>query len=107
MLSLPQQVAQKWLVELDPNNAAGYLILLANVYATTKRWQDVAAVRRKMVEMGVKKPPVTTSGIPTTLIGNGSDVLINRAFRTAIKDEVALTLEKAENEVLGHDVLGH
>ncbi|KAK3219909.1 hypothetical protein Dsin_013879 [Dipteronia sinensis] len=37
--------------------------------------------------------------------GNGSDVLINRAFRTAIKDEVALTLEKAENEILGNDVV--
>ncbi|KAK1578650.1 hypothetical protein Q3G72_032003 [Acer saccharum] len=52
-----EQVAQKWLVELDPNNAAGYLVLLANVYATTKRWDDVAAVRQKMVEMDVKKPP--------------------------------------------------
>ncbi|KAK0594845.1 hypothetical protein LWI29_001205 [Acer saccharum] len=38
-------------------------------------------------------------------LGNGSEVLINRAFRTAIKGEVALTLEKAENEVLGHDVV--
>ncbi|KAK3228754.1 hypothetical protein Dsin_000635 [Dipteronia sinensis] len=54
---LASQVAQKLLVELDPNNASGYLVLLANVYATTNRWQDVAAVRRKMVEMGVKKPP--------------------------------------------------
>ncbi|KAJ0104900.1 hypothetical protein Patl1_18796 [Pistacia atlantica] len=36
---------------------ARYLVLLANVYATTKRWHDVAAVRQKMIEMGVRKPP--------------------------------------------------
>ncbi|TXG68901.1 hypothetical protein EZV62_003836 [Acer yangbiense] len=130
---LASHVAQKLLVEVDLNNAAGYLVLLAN---------DVAAVRRKMVEMGVKKPPgrswVQMNGvvhdfkaddkthkhasfidkilakiskhanfrsIPTMLIGNGSDVLINRAFRTAIKDEVTLTLEKAENELMPSEML--
>ncbi|KAJ6428595.1 hypothetical protein OIU84_020304 [Salix udensis] len=33
--------------------AAGYLSLLAHVYATAEKWQDAAAVRQKM---GVKKP---------------------------------------------------
>ncbi|GFZ07725.1 pentatricopeptide repeat (PPR) superfamily protein [Actinidia rufa] len=54
---LAAHVAQKLTVELDPDRAAGYLVLLSNVYATTKRWQDASVVRRKMVEMGVKKPP--------------------------------------------------
>ncbi|XP_031281164.1 pentatricopeptide repeat-containing protein At5g66520-like [Pistacia vera] len=54
---LASDVAQKWAIELDPDHAAGYLVLLANVYATTKRWHDVAAVRQKMIEMGVRKPP--------------------------------------------------
>lgn len=56
-MELASHVAQKLAVELDPDRAAGYLVLLSNVYATTKRWHDVAIVRRKMVEMGVKKPP--------------------------------------------------
>ncbi|KAG4116640.1 hypothetical protein ERO13_D12G181500v2 [Gossypium hirsutum] len=55
-VELASQVAQKFDVELDPNNAAGYLVLLSNVYATAKRWQDVANVRQKMIESGVKKP---------------------------------------------------
>ncbi|GMP33421.1 hypothetical protein CsSME_00006746 [Camellia sinensis var. sinensis] len=56
-VELASQVAQKLAVELDPDRAAGHLVLLSNVYATSKRWHDVAIVRRKMVEMGVKKPP--------------------------------------------------
>ncbi|KAJ4713052.1 Pentatricopeptide repeat-containing protein [Melia azedarach] len=55
---LASQVAQKLVVELDPDQAAaGYLVLLANVYATSKRWLDVAAVRQKLIKMGVKQPP--------------------------------------------------
>lgn len=54
-VDLASQVAHKLDVELDPNYAAGCLVLLSNVYATAKRWQDVANVRQKMIEMGVKK----------------------------------------------------
>ncbi|OMO52853.1 hypothetical protein COLO4_36936 [Corchorus olitorius] len=53
---LASEVAEKLVAELDPSHAAGYLVLLSNVYATAKRWQDVANVRQKMIEMGVKKP---------------------------------------------------
>lgn len=53
---LASRVAPKLVAELDPDQAAGYLMLLANAYATAKRWQDVATVKQKMVEMGVKKP---------------------------------------------------
>ncbi|KAF2317809.1 hypothetical protein GH714_041124 [Hevea brasiliensis] len=53
---LASHVAPKLVAELDPDQAAGYLMLLANAYATAKRWQDVATVKQKMVEMGVKKP---------------------------------------------------
>ncbi|KAL0535678.1 hypothetical protein IC582_030019 [Cucumis melo] len=42
---------------IDPNNqAAGYFMLLANVYAADGRWQDTATVRRNMHDIGVKKP---------------------------------------------------
>ncbi|KAE8124002.1 hypothetical protein FH972_018914 [Carpinus fangiana] len=56
-VELASHVTQKLAVELNPGQAAGYLVLLSNVYATAKRWKDVVTVRQKMVEMGVKKPP--------------------------------------------------
>ncbi|KAK8657701.1 hypothetical protein V6N13_035928 [Hibiscus sabdariffa] len=55
-VDLASRIAQKFDVEVDPNNAAGYLTLLSNVYATTKRWQDVANMRCKMIESDVRKP---------------------------------------------------
>ncbi|GLU12408.1 hypothetical protein SLE2022_290930 [Rubroshorea leprosula] len=54
---LASRVAQQLSSELDPEHAVGYLVLLANVYATAKKWQDVASVRQKLIEMGVRKPP--------------------------------------------------
>ncbi|ONI08729.1 hypothetical protein PRUPE_5G197400 [Prunus persica] len=54
---LASHVAKTLTVALDPDQAAGYLVLLSNVYASTKRWLDVASVRQKMVKMGVRKPP--------------------------------------------------
>jgi hypothetical protein len=53
---LASHVSQKLVAEPDPDKAAGYLSLLAHVYATAEKWQDVATVRQKMVAMGVKKP---------------------------------------------------
>ncbi|XP_057422335.1 pentatricopeptide repeat-containing protein At5g66520-like [Lotus japonicus] len=54
---LASVVEPKLVAELDTDGAAGYLVLLSNIYAFAKRWQDVIAVRQKMIEMGVKKPP--------------------------------------------------
>lgn len=54
---LASHVAKKLTVELNLDQAAGYLVLLSNVYASSKRWLDVAHVRQKMVQMGVRKPP--------------------------------------------------
>ncbi|XP_038687268.1 pentatricopeptide repeat-containing protein At5g66520-like [Tripterygium wilfordii] len=54
---LTSHVAQKLEVECDPDRAAGYLVLLSNIYATDRRWLDVSQVREKMVELGVRKPP--------------------------------------------------
>ncbi|KAJ7978453.1 Pentatricopeptide repeat-containing protein [Quillaja saponaria] len=53
---LATRVAQKLLIELNPDRAAGYLVLLSNVYSFAKRWQDVITVRQKIIDMGVKKP---------------------------------------------------
>lgn len=54
---LASQVANKLVNELNTDQAAGYLVLLSNIYAFAKKWQHVIAVRQKMIEMGVKKPP--------------------------------------------------
>lgn len=56
-VELASRVAKNLVLELDPERAAGYLMLLSNVYATSNRWQDVSIVRQKMVEMRTKKPP--------------------------------------------------
>ncbi|KAL0421924.1 UNVERIFIED_CONTAM: Pentatricopeptide repeat-containing protein [Sesamum latifolium] len=46
-----------WLTEeLDPHRAAGYFVLLSNVYAAAKKWQDVVAIRQKMLDMKARKP---------------------------------------------------
>ncbi|KAK4350307.1 hypothetical protein RND71_029620 [Anisodus tanguticus] len=54
---LASTVAQKLAAELEPDRAAGYFVLLSNLYATDKRWRDVVITRQKMFKMGVKKPP--------------------------------------------------
>ncbi|XP_061346677.1 pentatricopeptide repeat-containing protein At5g66520-like [Gastrolobium bilobum] len=54
---LASPVAKELVAELNADQAAGYLVLLSNIYAFAKRWQDVITVRQKMIEMGVKKPP--------------------------------------------------
>ncbi|XP_051117120.1 pentatricopeptide repeat-containing protein At5g66520-like [Andrographis paniculata] len=47
-----------WLTrELDPHRAAGYFVLLSNVYADAKKWEDVVSIRRRMLEMKTRKPP--------------------------------------------------
>ncbi|XP_071720463.1 pentatricopeptide repeat-containing protein At5g66520-like [Rutidosis leptorrhynchoides] len=48
--------AIKHLLELDPLND-GYYVVLSNIYAEAKRWEDVARVRKLMRDNGVKKTP--------------------------------------------------
>ncbi|KAI3945468.1 hypothetical protein MKW92_048797 [Papaver armeniacum] len=44
------------IAELEPDRAAGYLTLLANIYASAKKWDNVEKIKQRMVEMRVKKP---------------------------------------------------
>ncbi|KAE8730873.1 hypothetical protein F3Y22_tig00002847pilonHSYRG00052 [Hibiscus syriacus] len=60
-VDLASRVARKFDAELYCNDSAGYLTLLSNVYATTRRWQDVADVRQKMIDSGIKKSAVRSS----------------------------------------------
>ncbi|KAL5973069.1 hypothetical protein ACLOJK_039876 [Asimina triloba] len=44
------------LLQLEPHNAGNY-ILLSNIYAKAKRWEDVACVRARMRDYVMRKPP--------------------------------------------------
>lgn len=48
--------AYKKLVEVDPENSGGYL-MLANTLAVDRRWNEISIVRWLMREKGVKKQP--------------------------------------------------
>lgn len=50
------EYAAKNLLDLDPTNAAGY-VQLANIYASTSRWESVAKVWRSMKDNKVVKIP--------------------------------------------------
>ncbi|XP_068647657.1 putative pentatricopeptide repeat-containing protein At3g15930 [Aristolochia californica] len=50
------ETAAKNLLTLEPQNSAGY-ILLSNIYAVCKRWEDVRRVRKMMLERGIRKTP--------------------------------------------------
>ncbi|KAK2981383.1 hypothetical protein RJ640_003343 [Escallonia rubra] len=54
-VELASQIAQKLAMELDPDQAAGYFVLLSNVFDTAQRWKDIVTMRQKMLGMGVKK----------------------------------------------------
>ncbi|MCD7456042.1 hypothetical protein HAX54_030516 [Datura stramonium] len=51
---------------LDPLND-GYYIIMSNIYAEAKRWEDAARVRKLMKDRGVKKTPgwssITIAGV--------------------------------------------
>lgn len=52
---LAQKVSMK-LVEADPSNSAGY-VMLANAFASNHHWGDVSALRMEMREKEIKKQP--------------------------------------------------
>lgn len=50
------EVAAKEILELEPKNGAVY-VLLCNIYAASKKWENLHKVRRLMMERGIKKTP--------------------------------------------------
>ncbi|PKA53897.1 Putative pentatricopeptide repeat-containing protein [Apostasia shenzhenica] len=48
--------AGRRLMEMEPENAGNY-VLLANIYAMERRWEEAARVRGAMRRRGMKKPP--------------------------------------------------
>ncbi|KAL0905081.1 hypothetical protein M5K25_027257 [Dendrobium thyrsiflorum] len=72
-VELGEQIGQR-VIELDPNNSGRY-ILLANLYASAGRWDDVANVRRLMNDRGVKKEAgwsiIEKNGVVNKFIAGG------------------------------------
>ncbi|CAO2840597.1 unnamed protein product [Amaranthus hypochondriacus] len=64
----------KRLIKLDPNNSGRY-VLLANLYASAGKWEEVANVRKLMNDRGVKKTPgisvIEMEGIVSEFIAGG------------------------------------
>ena len=54
-----EYVAER-LFELEPENSGAY-VLLSNIYAGAGRWDDVAKIRTKLNDKGMKKVPGCTS----------------------------------------------
>ncbi|KAG2379749.1 putative pentatricopeptide repeat-containing protein [Vigna angularis] len=50
------EMAAKQILELEPENGAVY-VLLCNIYAACKRWENLRQVRKMMMERGIKKTP--------------------------------------------------
>ncbi|PKA55572.1 Pentatricopeptide repeat-containing protein [Apostasia shenzhenica] len=48
--------AAQWLMELEPMNSVGY-VMLSNIYCATRSYRDAAFVRKGMKVLGVKKEP--------------------------------------------------
>nr|XP_023916380.1 pentatricopeptide repeat-containing protein At1g08070, chloroplastic [Quercus suber] len=58
-VELGEYVAEH-LFELEPDNPGAY-VLLSNIYAGAGRWDDVARIRNRLTNMGMKKVPGCTS----------------------------------------------
>ncbi|KAK2432439.1 pentatricopeptide repeat-containing protein [Trifolium repens] len=50
------EMAAKEILELEPENGAVYIVL-CNIYAACKKWENLHKVRKHMMERGIKKIP--------------------------------------------------
>ncbi|KAL5575559.1 hypothetical protein UlMin_017258 [Ulmus minor] len=50
------EMAARRMLELEPENSAVY-VLLCNIYATCKKWENLRQLRQMMLERGIKKNP--------------------------------------------------
>lgn len=51
-----QELAYKFLIEIEPFNPSNY-VSISNLYASSRRWDDVAEVRTMMKDKGLRKLP--------------------------------------------------
>ncbi|XP_022145389.1 putative pentatricopeptide repeat-containing protein At3g15930 [Momordica charantia] len=50
------EMAANQILQLEPENGAAY-VLLCNIYAACKRWNDLRELRQTMMDKGIKKTP--------------------------------------------------
>lgn len=86
-VELAQEVSVR-LVEADPDNSAGY-VMLANAFASDSHWSDVSALRMEMREKGIKKQPgcswISVDGVVHEfLVGSLSHPQIEGIYHTLI-----------------------
>uniref|UniRef100_A0A7N1A4C7 DYW domain-containing protein n=1 Tax=Kalanchoe fedtschenkoi TaxID=63787 RepID=A0A7N1A4C7_KALFE len=95
-VELAEVVAEK-LIELEPNNPGAY-ILMSNVYAGAGRWDDVAKIRTRLNDKGMKKVPGCSSievdsAVHEFLVGDKTHQQSQQIYE--MLDEVDSLLEKA------------
>lgn len=54
-IELGEKIA-KFLIEKDPDDSSTYIVL-SNMYASVKKWEEVRKIRLKMKELGLRKNP--------------------------------------------------
>ncbi|MCO5592008.1 hypothetical protein L7F22_046001 [Adiantum nelumboides] len=76
-------------IQLKSNNDAPF-ILLSNIYAAEGRWEDVAKVRKRMADLGVKR----TTGFSSIEVNNKIHKFVARDGLHPHMDEIYQELEK-------------
>ncbi|RZC72280.1 hypothetical protein C5167_035442 [Papaver somniferum] len=51
------------IVELEPDRVAGHLVLLANVYASAKEWDNVEKIKQRMVKKPSRRSWIQVNGV--------------------------------------------
>ncbi|CAN1298941.1 Putative pentatricopeptide repeat-containing protein At1g68930 [Linum perenne] len=89
----------KWaaesLLEVEPNNPAGY-ILLTSIYASQGKWNNVAELRRGMREKGLRKDP----GCSWIKFKNKLYIFSADDFSSPFYDQIYAELEKLNEKMI-------
>ncbi|CAJ2630809.1 unnamed protein product [Trifolium pratense] len=95
------EIAAKHLFEMEPNNAGNH-VLLANIYAANKRWEEVAKARKFLRESDLKKERGTSwiefkNKVHSFTVGEINHPLIKEIY--AKLDDLVKELEKLNYKV--------
>lgn len=102
----------KWLVDIGSGDSSVHT-LLANIYASADRWEDVTKVRKEMRSMGVKKEPGCSSievngNVHEFLVGDTSHPDIERILymlNSVVKPSSIIPESEMEHHILDSLVL--
>ncbi|XP_061363964.1 pentatricopeptide repeat-containing protein At5g04780, mitochondrial [Gastrolobium bilobum] len=101
------EIAAKHLFELEPNNAGNH-VLLANIYAANKKWEEVARARKLLRESELRKERGTSwieikNKIHSFTVGERNHPQIKRIY--AKLDNLVEELKKLNYKVdINHDL---